>query len=54
MREDEEKFCTATSDSTGDYLKVTVLPMPSIGAATQFQVHSNVWLKSTDEFEVLY
>jgi hypothetical protein len=54
LREDEEKFCEATSDSTGDYLKVTVLPMPSIGAVNKFQVHSNVWLKSTDEFEVLY
>ena len=53
-REDEDKFCDATSDSTGDYLKVTVLPMPSIGAVNKFQVHSNVWLKSTNEFEVLY
>ena len=54
LREDEEKFCTATSDSTGDYLKVTVLPMPNIGSVNTFQVHSNVWLKSTNEFEVLY
>ena len=52
--EDEEKFCDTTSNSTGDYLKVIVLPMPSIGAVNKFQVHSNVWLKSTDEFEVLY
>jgi hypothetical protein len=35
-------------------LKVTVLPMPSIGAVNMFQVLSNVWLKTTNEFEVLY
>ena len=51
--EDEEKFCYASGASVGDYLKVTVLPIPSTGTVNKFEVHSNVWLKSTDKFEVL-
>ena len=51
--EDEEKFCDANGASTSDYLKVTVLPIPSTGVVNKFEVHSNVWLKSTDKFEVL-
>ena len=51
--EDEEKFCDANGADIGDYLKVTVLPIPSTGTANKYEVHTNVWLKSTDKFEVL-
>jgi len=51
--EDEEKFCDANTDDVGDYLKVTVLPIPNTGSVNRYEVHSNVWLKSTDKFEVL-
>ena len=34
--EDEEKFCDAKGSSTGDYLKVTVLPIPSTGMTNKF------------------
>ena len=53
FEEDEEKFCDANGASTGEYLKVTVLPIPSTGVVNKFEVHSNVWLKSTDKFNVI-
>ena len=34
--EDEEKFCDASGASVGDYLKVTVLPIPSTGTVNKF------------------
>ena len=51
--EDEEKFCDANGADISEYLKVTVLPIPSTSTANKYEVHTNVWLKSTDKFEVL-
>ena len=35
-KEDEEKFCDASGTSIGDYLKVTVLPIPSTVAVNKY------------------
>ena len=53
-KEDEEKFCAATTDDNSDYLKVTVLPVPSLDQRSEFQVFSNVMLNSAEKFDVRY
>ena len=53
-KEEEEKFCATTNNDIGDYLKVTVLPVPSLDQRSEFQVFSNVMLNSAEKFDVKY
>ena len=51
---EEEKFCATTNNDIWDYIKVTVLPVPSLDQRSEFQVFSNVMLNSTDKSDVKY
>ena len=53
-KEDEEKFGEVPTDYIGEYLKVTVLPVPSLDQRNEFQVFRNVMLNSAEKFDMSY